>query len=111
MKINVLKLFENITCPDIVWFQKLGYSRSNPKKVLYMKKLSINFLNYVKSALKTGDHHTKNTKNITKIEQKRLLLFTFFVSLFIAFLAQKLIYITNVYLTFCLANFLNKIIY
>ena len=31
-------------------------------------------------------------KNITKIEQKRLFLFTFLVSFFMAFLAQKLIY-------------------
>ena len=35
-------------------------------------------------------------KNITKIEQKRLLLFTFLVSFFMAFLAQKLIYIINI---------------
>ena len=46
-----------------------------------------------------------------KIEQKRLLLFTFFVSFFMAFLAQKLTYTTNIYLTLCLADFLNKIIY
>ena len=81
------------------------------------RKISLNFPQlfiigkYVKLALKTGDHHTKNTKNITKIEKKRLLLFTFLVSLFIAFLARKLIYITNIYLTLCLADFLNKIIY
>ena len=35
-------------------------------------------------------------KNITKIEQKKLFLFTFFVSFFIAFLAQKLIYTINI---------------
>ena len=35
-------------------------------------------------------------KNITKIEQKRLFLFTFLVSLFMAFLAQKLIYTINI---------------
>ena len=50
-------------------------------------------------------------KNITKIEQKRLFLFTFLASFFMAFLAQKLIYTTNLYLTLCLADFLNKIIY
>ena len=35
-------------------------------------------------------------KNVTKIEQKRLFLFTFLVSFFMAFLAQKLIYTTNI---------------
>ena len=49
-------------------------------------------------------------KNITKIEQKRLFLFTFLVSFFMAFLAQKLIYTTNIKLTLSLADFLNKII-
>ena len=34
-------------------------------------------------------------KNVTKIEQKRLFLFTFLVSFFMAFLAQKLIYTIN----------------
>ena len=63
----------------------------------------------LKSGLKAGDHHTKKIKNITKIEQKRLLLFTFLVSFFTAFLAQKLIYATNIYLTLSLADFLNKI--
>ena len=48
------------------------------------------------SSLKTGDHHTKKIKNITKMEQKRLLLLTFLVSFFMAFLAQKLIYTTNI---------------
>ena len=35
-------------------------------------------------------------KNVTKIEQKRLFLFTFLVSFFMAFLAQKLIYAINI---------------
>ena len=35
-------------------------------------------------------------KNITKIEQKRLFLFAFLVSYFVAFLAQKLIYTINI---------------
>ena len=66
---------------------------------------------YEKSGLKTGDHHNKKIyKNITKIERKRLLLLTFLVSFFMAFLAQKLIYTINVYLTLCLADFFNKII-
>ena len=44
-------------------------------------------------------------KKITKIEQKRLLLFTFLVSFFMAFLAKKLIYTTNIKLTLSLADF------
>ena len=39
---------------------------------------------------------TKKIKNIAKTEQKRLLFFTFLVSFFMAFLAQKLIYTTNI---------------
>ena len=62
-----------------------------------------------KSGLK--NHHTKMIKNVTKIEQKRLPLFTFLVSFFMAFLAQKLIYATNIYLTLSLAEFSKKIIY
>ena len=45
-------------------------------------------------------------KNITK-----MFLFIFLVSFFKAFLAWKLIYKINIYLTLCLAHFLNKIIY
>ena len=50
-------------------------------------------------------------KNITKIEQKRLLLFTFLVSFFIAFPTQRLIY--TIIMSFCLVfgSFLNKIIH
>ena len=66
---------------------------------------------YVKIRFKIGDHHTRKIKNMTKIEQKRLLLFTFLVSFPMAFLAQKLIYTTNIYLTLSLTDFLNKIIY
>ena len=68
---------------------------------------------YVKIRFKIGDHPTRKIKNMTKIEQKRLclLLFTFLVSFPMAFLAQKLIYTTNIYLTLSLADFLNKIIY
>ena len=50
-------------------------------------------------------------KNIAKVEQKRLFLFTFLVSFFMAFFAQKLTYTINIYLTLSLAHFLNKIIY
>ena len=50
-------------------------------------------------------------KNVTKIKQKRLFLFIFLVSFFMAFLAQKLIYAINIDSTLCLALFLNKIIH
>ena len=44
-------------------------------------------------------------KNITKIEQKRLFLFKFLVSFFMAFLAQKLIYIINIWFNFVFGSF------
>ena len=53
----------------------------------------------------------QNIKNITKVEQKRLFLFTFLISFFMAFLAQELNCTINIYLTLCLAHFLNKIVY
>ena len=43
----------------------------------------------------------KRSKNITKVEQKRLCLFTFLISFFMAVLAQKLTYAINIYLTLC----------
>ena len=50
-------------------------------------------------------------KHITKVKQKKLFLFTFLISFFMAFLTQKLTCTVNIYLTLCLAHFLNKIIY
>ena len=44
-------------------------------------------------------------KNITKIEQMRLFLFTFLVSFFIAFLAQNLFYAISIYFTFVFGSF------
>ena len=44
-------------------------------------------------------------KNITKIEQKRLLLFTFLISSFIGFLVQKLIYTVNIRFNFMFGSF------
>ena len=50
-------------------------------------------------------------KNIKNIEQKRLFLFVFLVSFFMAFLAQKLIYTINTSFNFVLGSFfLNKIV-
>ena len=100
------------------------------KEVWYNKNLTMKFLqiflscllkeNMYKSGLKTGGHHAlfwilevKRSK-ILQILNKRdcfylhsLQRFAFFT----AFLAQNLIYTTNIYLTLCLADFLNKIIY
>ena len=47
-------------------------------------------------------------KNITKIEQKRLLLFTFMVSFFMTFLAQKLIYTVNMWFNFVFGSFFQQ---
>ena len=47
-------------------------------------------------------------KNITKIEQKRLFLFTALVSFLIAFLEQKLIYTINIWLNFVFGSFVEQ---
>ena len=47
-------------------------------------------------------------KHITKFEQKRLFFFTFLISFFMAFLAQKLTYTINPYLTLCFGSFLEQ---
>ena len=58
-----------------------------------------------KSGLKSGDHYAKKIKNITKIEQMRLLLFTFLISSFMGFLAQKIIYTVNIWFNFVFGSF------
>ena len=45
-------------------------------------------------------------QHIKKFEQNRLFFFTFLISFFMAFLAQKLTYTIDIYSTFCLAQFL-----
>ena len=47
-------------------------------------------------------------KNITKIEQKILFLFTFLVSFFMAFLTRKLIHTVNVRFNFVFGSFLEQ---
>ena len=47
-------------------------------------------------------------KNITKIERKRLFLFTFLVSFFMAFLAQKLIYTIITRFNFVFGSFFKQ---
>ena len=47
-------------------------------------------------------------KNITKIGQKRLFLFTFLVSFFMAFLAQKLICTINIRFNFVFGSFFEQ---
>ena len=45
-------------------------------------------------------------QHIRKFEQNRLFFFTFLISFFMAFLAQKLTYTIDIYSTLCLAQFL-----
>ena len=47
-------------------------------------------------------------KDIIEIEQKRLFLFTFLVSFFMAFLAQKLIYTINIWFNFASGSFFEQ---
>ena len=47
-------------------------------------------------------------KNITKIEQKRLLLFTFLVSFLMAFLGRKLIYAITTWFNFVFGSFFEQ---
>ena len=47
-------------------------------------------------------------KNTTKIEQKRLFLFKFFVPLFMGFLAQKLIHAINIWFNFVFGSFFEQ---
>ena len=47
-------------------------------------------------------------KNITKIKQKRLILFIFLVSFLMPFLMQKLIYTINIWFNFVLAHFFEQ---
>ena len=47
-------------------------------------------------------------KNITKIEQKILFLFTLLVSFFMAFLTRKLIHTVNVRFNFVFGSFLEQ---
>ena len=118
-------MFYNIICPNIAWFWKLGYSRSNLKEVWYTKNLFMKFLltfpelfiieKYVKIRFKNRgspcyflSSRGQKIKNITKIEQKRLFLFTFLVSFFMAFLAQKLIYTINIWFNFVFGSFFQQ---
>ena len=71
--------------------------------------------NYVKTGLKTGGHHAifrvlevKRSKNITKIEQKILFLFTLLISFFMSFLVQKLIYKINILFNFVFGSFFEQ---
>ena len=46
--------------------------------------------------------------NIAKIKQKRLFMFTFLASFFMAFLAQKLIYTINIWSNFVFGSFFEQ---
>ena len=47
-------------------------------------------------------------KHITKFEQKKLFFFTFLISFFTAFLAQKLTCTINLYLTLCFGSYFEQ---
>ena len=78
-----------------------------PKLFIIGKYVKIRFENGVSPCYFLSSRGQK-IKNITKIEQKRLFLFTFLVSFFMAFLAQKLIYIINIWFKFVFEPFLKQ---
>ena len=53
----------------------------------------------------------RKTKSIIKIKHRRLLFFTFVVSIFMVFLAEKLIHTINILSKFVSNSFLKNIIY
>ena len=68
-------------------------SLSFPKLFIKGKYVKIRFKN---RGLPSLSARVQKIKNIIKIKHKRLFLFTFLVSFFMAFLAQKLIYTINI---------------
>ena len=66
-----------------------------PELFIKEKYVKIRFENW-KSPCYFLSFRGQEIKNITKIEHTRLFLFTFLVSFFKAFLAQKLIYTINI---------------
>ena len=88
-------------------FQEVWYNENASMKFLWIF-LSCSFIRkYVKIRFKNRgspcyflSSKGQKIKDITKIGQKRLFLFTFLVSFFMAFLAQKLIYTINIWFNF-----------
>ena len=80
--------------------------------ILYDQKLP-GFENWDIQDLPLRRYDTNRSKDqkYYKNWTKQTIFVTFLVSFFMAFLAQKLIYTVNIYLTSCLVHFLNKIIY
>ena len=120
IKLKILRYFRILHVQILSGFKNWDIQDLTLRRCDTLKSYRWNFFKFswvvhnsktYKSGLKTGDHVTKKIKSITKIKKKTLLLFKFLASFFMAFLAQKLIYTTNLYLTLCLADFLNKIIY
>ena len=72
-----------------------GISLNFPELFIIGKYVKITFKNR-RSPCYFLSSRGQKVKNITKIEQKRLSLFTSLVSFFMAFLAQKLIYTINI---------------
>ena len=66
-----------------------------PELLIIGKYVKIRFKNK-ESPCNFPSSRGEKIKNITKTEKKRLFLFTFSVSFFMAFLAQKLIFTINI---------------
>ena len=75
--------------------------------VHYRKIVKIRFKNRESTCYFLSSRGQK-IKYITKMEYKRLSLFTFLVSFFMAFLVQKLIYTINIWLNFVFGSFFEQ---
>ena len=78
-----------------------------PELFIKKKYVKIRFKNWTSPCYFLRSRGQK-IKNITYIEQKRLFLFTFLVSYFMAFLAQKLIYRITIWFNFVFGSFFEQ---
>ena len=78
------------------WF--VVHYRKIHKNQIWKQQLTMLFSEFERSKI----------NNITKIEQKVLFLFTFLVSFFMAFLAEKLIYTINIWFNFVCGSFFEQ---
>ena len=118
---NFAKLIGKHLCHSLFLKKVAGWSTTLLKKWLRHRYFSINFPElfimgkYVKIGFKNRGPSCyflscrgQKSKNITKIKQKRLFLFTFLVSYFTAFLVQKLIYTINIWFNFVFGSFFEQ---
>ena len=92
-----------------VWYNKLvdEISSSFPELFIIGKYVKMRFKNRGSPSYFLSSRGQK-IKNITKMKQERLSLFTILVSFFITFLAQKLIYTINIWLKFVFGSFFEQ---